>query len=520
LAPVLVGLGLLAALAPTRASAQDKTTSTDDVRGLEARFKALAQEATPKTVCVKSYIDESSDKAGYGSGAIVSADGYVITCAHVVDIAKRCEVILADGTSFPGKILGKNRKQDYAVVKIDATGLTPFTLGDSSKIQVGDWVVALGHPGGPYEDLKPSFAAGRVRGLHRKLPISMMERFYDDAILTDVPIVFGNSGGPLVGLDGKLLGLNGAIIMINDNAFAVPINEIAADLSVLEKGEMVAGKDPTDRDMAEFQKTVDPKVMEKLFSRGFKNLGKLFGGKDGDNPLAKLFGGKDGENPFAKLFGGKDGENPLGKLFGEGGDQDLGKLFGKLFKQRPDGEKGEDGEDDSPMGGIDLGKMLKQFQDMMGGKGEDGQGPDMGKLLKGLQKMFAQPGEGDDGDDDEAPKPPQTKPAEPAPSIDRGGYLGVKAAHAEGARDGVLVDDVLKDGPAAKAGVQKGDVIVALGSALTPDTAALQAAVRSQTPGSQTTITVDRTRVLEATLIHERVELKVTIAPRDPQGGK
>src|SRR5437016_2607375 len=87
-----VVLAILALAALARAAHAE-----EDVRSLEKQFKKVAQDATPKTVCVRSFIELQGDKAGFGSGAIVSEDGYVLTCAHVIDIAKRCEVILADG---------------------------------------------------------------------------------------------------------------------------------------------------------------------------------------------------------------------------------------------------------------------------------------------------------------------------------------------------------------------------------------------------------------------------------------
>lgn len=495
----LFAIALVAASVPAVARAGDA-----DVKDLEKTFEKIAAEATPKTVCVKSYVEKTGDKAGYGSGAIISADGYILTCAHVVDIAVRCEVILSSGKTYPAKMLGKNRKQDYALIKIDATDLPFYETADSRKVEVGQWVMALGHPGGPYEDVQPAFAAGRITALHRKLPVQMMDRFYDDGIQTDVPIFAGNSGGPLVDLDGKLIGLNGAIILINDNAFAVPIHEALADLDTMKSGEQVAGREPTQEELAQFQRDIDPEMFNKLMQRGMKNLGKLFGGENGENPLAKLFG--------------KDG----------GGD--LGKMFGKFFGLDKKNDQGDDDEDQGGAQGMDLGKLLQQFMKMFGGQngenpfgkmfGENGEGPDLGKMMKQFQKMFSG-GMDDQGDDDEDATPKsKERPEAPAEKVvDKGGWLGVQAAQEKGA-DGVLVDDVKAGSPAHKAGLVKGDVILAVNGKLTKDISALQAAIRSIAPGETAKVTVDRTKVLDTTVTRERVDVSVTIQARPTQDGK
>ena len=118
----------------------------------------------------------------------------------------------------------------HALVKVEAQGLPHFTFGDSKAVKKGDWVMALGHPGGPYPDVQPAFAAGRVIDLERKLPVGMMSKYYNHAIVTDVPIYAGDSGGPLIDEAGQLVGINGAIVMINELAFAIPIHQILADL--------------------------------------------------------------------------------------------------------------------------------------------------------------------------------------------------------------------------------------------------------------------------------------------------
>ncbi len=526
---------VLLALAALLAIAQ-AARAQEDVKALEKRFQKLADEATPKTVCVKSYIEAKGDRAGYGSGAIISPDGYILTCAHVIDIAKRCEVMTSDGTVYKATVLGKNKRQDFALLKIDAKNLPIYKIGDSSKVNLGDWVVALGHPGGPYQDLKPAFAAGKVTGLHKKLPVQFFDRFYDDGIQTDVPIFAGNSGGPLVSLDGQLIGLNGAILILNENAYAVPINEVMADYAALQKGEILEGKAAKPEDLAELQKQIGPEEYQKLFGRAFKNFGKLFGGdENGGGDFSKIF------EQFGKMFGnggggekGEDGEEQMpspdmsklfeqfGKMFGNGGGKpgeapDLSKIFEKFF-----GGDGKPGE-----GQPDMSKMMEQLKKMMegnGGGGENGEGPDLGKLLEQFGKMFGDGGE-EDGDEDEAPAPapaPRHRPRDPAAAPAGPGFVGVQLAQPEAAKSfgGALIDDVLADSPAAKAGLKKGDVVVAVDGVGTPDADALRREVGKHGPGTKTVFTIDRAKAKDATVVIERKDVTVTIGKRPAEGGR
>ena len=179
---------------------------------------------------------------GYGSGAILSADGVILTCAHVAEPGSELVVVTSDGREFEAEKLGMNRTNDYALIRIQARGLSAFDLADSDQVRVRDWVVALGHPGGPYGDLKPAVAVGRVRGLHQKVPVQLGQKYYDDAIQTDCPIFGGNSGGPLVNLRGELLGINGAINPASDSSYTIPIGEVERDLAALQAGRDVAGR--------------------------------------------------------------------------------------------------------------------------------------------------------------------------------------------------------------------------------------------------------------------------------------
>jgi serine protease Do len=160
-------------------------------------------------------------RGGMGSGVIISDDGYVITNNHVVDGAKEVQVTLPDKREFTGKIVGADPKTDLAVVKIDAKGLPFVAWGDSSKLQVGEYVLAVGNPFG----LNSTVTLGIVSALGRA-NVGITQ--YEDFIQTDAAINPGNSGGALINGRGELIGINTAIFSQSGGyqgiGFAVPSN--------------------------------------------------------------------------------------------------------------------------------------------------------------------------------------------------------------------------------------------------------------------------------------------------------
>lgn len=157
---------------------------------------------------------------GVGSGFIISQDGYVLTNAHVVDGADEVYVKLTDKREFKAKVIGIDKRTDVALVKIDGTKLPWLTLGDSSKIKVGEWVVAIGSP----FDLDNSVSAGIISAKSRDTG-----RDFLNLIQTDVAVNPGNSGGPLLNMAGEVIGINSQIYSRSGGymgiSFAVPINE-------------------------------------------------------------------------------------------------------------------------------------------------------------------------------------------------------------------------------------------------------------------------------------------------------
>jgi len=153
-----------------------------------------------------------------GSGVIVDAAGYVLTNNHVVDRGSRIKVKLHDGRQISATVVGKDAATDLAVLKIDASNLHALRLGDSSKVEVGDWVLAFGSPFG----LEKTMTAGIVSAKGRVIGASA----YDDFLQTDAAINPGNSGGPLVNLAGEVVGINTVIFSRSGGfegvGFAIP----------------------------------------------------------------------------------------------------------------------------------------------------------------------------------------------------------------------------------------------------------------------------------------------------------
>lgn len=160
------------------------------------------------------------DNRSLGSGFIVSADGYVLTNAHVVEGADEIIVKLTDKREFRARLMGADPRSDVALLKIEASGLPKVTLGDPARLRVGDWVVAIGSPFG----FENSVTAGIVSAKGRSLPQENFVPF----IQTDVAINPGNSGGPLFNMKGEVVGMNSQIYSRTGGfmglSFAIPID--------------------------------------------------------------------------------------------------------------------------------------------------------------------------------------------------------------------------------------------------------------------------------------------------------
>lgn len=180
------------------------------------------------TSITTNYFGYQTTGAAAGSGFILTADGYILTNYHVVESSDSIKVTTYDGTSYDAQLIGYDESNDIAVLKIDATDLTPVVLGDSDTLNVGDSVVAIGNPLG---ELTFTMTAGYISALDREItpdrtPINMLQ--------TDVAINAGNSGGPLFDMDGNVIGMTTAKVSgttesgvsIEGLGFAIPINDV------------------------------------------------------------------------------------------------------------------------------------------------------------------------------------------------------------------------------------------------------------------------------------------------------
>jgi serine protease Do len=185
-------------------------------------------------------VPQQQRERGLGSGVIVSPDGYILTNNHVVEKATELKVVLADKRQFTGKLIGTDPKTDIAVVKIAATGLPTITLGDSSKLQVGDYAFAIGNPFGVGETATMGIISATGRN-------GLDIEDYEDFIQTDAAINPGNSGGALLNARGELIGINTAILSGGSGGnqgigFAIPINMAKYVMDqILKHGKVVRG---------------------------------------------------------------------------------------------------------------------------------------------------------------------------------------------------------------------------------------------------------------------------------------
>ena len=182
---------------------------------------------------------QSYEVPGSGSGVILTEDGYIATCAHVVEGAKSVKVTLNDDTAYDATIVGTDKRNDIAIIKIDATGLTPAVVGDSEMLTVGSEVIAIGNPLG---ELRGTATSGIISATNRTIEVESQAM---TLIQTDAAISPGNSGGGLFDATGKLIGIVNA--KVSDSraeglGFAIPVNSVVDEISDLLNYGYVKGR--------------------------------------------------------------------------------------------------------------------------------------------------------------------------------------------------------------------------------------------------------------------------------------
>jgi serine protease Do len=225
----------------TSASGGPTTIEQGDITGVVAAARDSVVTITSEIAAQGRSQFSDGTATGVGSGIILTSDGFVLTNRHVVEGATSLTVTLADGTEYPASVVKESATQDLALVKVEATGLKPAKLGDSSKVVVGQTAIAIGSPLGTYTE---TVTKGIVSALDRQITVRDDQTgrpvTLSGLIQTDAAINPGNSGGPLLNAAGEVVGVNTATASSAEGlGFAIPIDK-AADLISQAKSASVA----------------------------------------------------------------------------------------------------------------------------------------------------------------------------------------------------------------------------------------------------------------------------------------
>ena len=247
------GKGVIQQAAPSAASdsstgssGADSTITAASSSGSSLTTEQVADMVSPSVVVITteqvvysqwSWYGQSQVESGAGSGVIISSDGYILTCAHVVDGASSITVTI-DDKDYTATLVGEDTTSDVAVIKIDATGLTPATVGDSDSLKVGQSVMAVGNPLG---ELGGTVTGGMISALNRSVTIQGTSSTNTMSLIQmDASVSPGNSGGGLFNMSGELIGIVNAKSSSSDAeglGFAIPINDaIKVAQELLENG--------------------------------------------------------------------------------------------------------------------------------------------------------------------------------------------------------------------------------------------------------------------------------------------
>jgi len=270
-------------------------------------FISAAEAVTPAVVNIKASQSSDFDFWGgtyggsSGSGVIISEDGYIVTNNHVIEEGKRLEVTLNDHRKYPAKLIGTDPSTDLALLKIDVQGLPHLIFGNSDKIRIGEWVLAVGNP----FNLESTVTAGIVSAKGRSIDI--LDDIYkvESFIQTDAAVNPGNSGGALVNTNGELVGINTAIITRSGRyegySFAIPSNlarKVIRDLKdfgVVQRAILGISIDEVTDERA---KKLDLESVEGIYvSKVSENSGAQEAGLRKGDVIVKINGAKTSSMP-------------------------------------------------------------------------------------------------------------------------------------------------------------------------------------------------------------------------------
>ncbi len=303
---------------------------------------------------------------GVGSGFVLSADGFIMTNAHVVEGADELVVTLPDKREYKARVVGADKRTDVAVVKIEATGLKPVKVGDVNRLRVGEWVMAIGSPFGLENTVTAGIVSAKQRDTGDYLPF----------IQTDVAINPGNSGGPLINMRGEVVGINSQIYSRSGGfqgiSFAIPIDEaVRVSDELRTSGRITRGRigvriDQVSKEVAESLGMGQPK-------------GALVRGVEPDSPAAKAgvepgdiilkFDGKeiDKSVDLPRLVGNtRPGTRSAITVLRRGAQRDLNVVVAELEPEQPSARAATTPDaPPAPVGGAvqNMGLLLAELSD-------------------------------------------------------------------------------------------------------------------------------------------------------------
>jgi S1-C subfamily serine protease len=270
---------------------ENNTAATNTSDG-NVNFVKASKMVMPAVVHIKIRFNGSSDHGASGSGVIISPDGFIATNNHVIENASAIDVILPDKRTLSAKLIGRDPNTDLALIKVDAKNLPVVKFGNSDKVQIGEWVLAVGFP----LSLNTTVTAGIVSAKARSIGIinrsgsntmqnnstAQGNMAVESFIQTDAAINAGNSGGALVNTDGELIGINSAIASQTGSyagyAFAIPVNlakKILDDLKnfgVVRRGVLgVSFPAPASEDQYLIQQGLNPALVKGVYITGVQN---------------------------------------------------------------------------------------------------------------------------------------------------------------------------------------------------------------------------------------------------------